>query len=174
MSYPQHPADSSDPGSAGQPGVGRYAEGSPAPSSDPRRPWTVLVGCILAWVGSAIGVLLSAVALTLNEDSEILDDLPAGTDRADALATIQLQAGVLLVWCLAVLVLTFFAYRRARWAAITLLVLAGLVALAVLLNLLLGGSAAGLPILAWSVASAVLIYRTQASRDWFDARAAAR
>ncbi|MBA3309902.1 MAG: hypothetical protein H0U28_07545 [Nocardioidaceae bacterium] len=174
MSYPEYPANSSNPGTAGQQGVGHSAQGHPAHQPDARRPWTVLVGCILAWVGGALGVFLSAFAFTRNQDSEILDDLPAGTDRGDALAAIQAGAGVLLVWCLIVLVLAFFAFRGVRWAAIALLVLAGLVALAVLLNLLLAGSSAGIPILAWSVASAVLIYRTPASKDWFDVRAAAR
>lgn len=155
MSYPQCGEDSAQPLVA-------------------RRPWTVLVGCILAWVGGAFGVLSGAYSLTLDEGSQFIDDLPDDVDRADALATIQLNASMLLGWCLIVVVMAFLAFRGARWAAITLLVMAGVVSLVALLNLLLAGSVTGLPGLVWSVGSAVLIYRTKASKDWYDAHAAAR
>ncbi len=52
--------------------------------------------------------------------------------RDQVLALLWLMSAVIIVWCLAAMVLAFFAYRRANWARITLVVSA---AMALLLSL---------------------------------------
>ena len=157
-------------GGYGQP----YAQQALAPDQTLRRPGTVVAGCIMAWVGSAIGLVMGLFFVTITEDSAIFDDYDFGMSRSDAVTMFQLTGGFMIVWCLLVIAMAIFAFRGARWAALTLLVMAGITAVMTLVNAFSGGGGGGLAGVAWAVASAFLIYQTRSSKEWFAAKSAQR
>lgn len=177
QSYAQH--EGAVPPQQGQPEYGGYgqpyAQQAFLPSDQgPRRPGTVLAGCIMAWVGSAIGLAMGLFFVTITEDSAVFDDYDFGMSRSDAVTMFQLTGGFMIVWCLLVIVMAVFAFRGARWAALALLVMAGLTTVMTLVNAFTGGGGGGFAGVAWAVASALLIYQSQSAKEWFAAKAAQR
>lgn len=189
---PPPPPPSSSPSSSGEPRA--YAGfGSPAPTGQPwappsaspyaapgaaasaARPAAVVWACALTWVTSglvAIGMALSALVFALDPDpvfAELRRQQPelleAGVSR-DLLVTgvITLAAGA-VVWCLAAVVVAWFAFRRARWAHVTLLVFAAAAGAVSLLGTLLGSFPLVVPLFACVAAVALLSRRPV--RGWF-------
>lgn len=177
QAYGQHEA--AVPPQQGYPeygGVGQpYAQQAfLAGGEGPRRPGTVIGGCIMAWVGSAIGLVMGLFFVTITEDSQIFDDYDFGMSRSDAVTMFQLTGAFTIFWCLLVAVMAVFAFRGARWAAIALVVMAGITTVMTLINAFSGGGGGGFAAVAWSVTSAALIYQTQSAKRWFEAKAAER
>jgi hypothetical protein len=129
----------------------------------------VLAGCVLAWVGATVGVLSGLFFISVDENSQIFDDLAGGMSRSEAADVMQVTGILTLVWCLVVAVVAIFAFRAARWAGIALLVMAGLVGLLTVYNLLAAGGGSGVVGFAWSAASAYLVYLHPRSKEWFAA-----
>ncbi len=180
--YPGSSPPGSAPYEAGQPQQGYPAFGagpgaSGVPPTEVKRPGTVLAGCILAWVGSVFGLLLGVLFLSLSENSSVFDDLDGDMNRADLVDALRITGGVLLAWCLVVFVLAVLAFRGAKWAAITLVVMAGVMAAFGLIGVV-SGSGQGVLGLLWAAASATLIYLNRPAKQWYaavaDRRAATR
>lgn len=141
------------------------------------RPGAVLWACVLTWTLSglvALGMLASAVVIALSPDL-IMDELrrqepSLAADLSEDLlvATTVAMAVVLVVWCAAAIVFAWFAFRRARWAQVTLLVSAG-IAGAVCLLATLAGSFPLLLILAGCGVTFSLLLRPEV-RAWYASR----
>jgi hypothetical protein len=161
----------------GYPEYGGY--GSPQqpfypPADRSTRPVTVLIGCIMAWVGSAVGLLMGALFLSITEDSALFDDVDLDMNRADTVDVLNLAGAFLVGWCLIVVVMAFLAFRGAKWAAITLLAMAGIMVALTLVSMVTGGGGQGIVGLIWAGVSAALIYLNRPAREWFAAKAEAK
>jgi hypothetical protein len=172
---PGHPL----PEQAGYPEYGAY--GSPhaqqafqAPGYGPKRPVTVLIGCIMAWIGAGFGILIGLVLLSISEDSSVFDEVDLDMSRSDVVDLMHVTGAFLAALCLIVIVMAVFAFRGAKWAAITLVVMAGIMVVLTLVSMVTGGGAQGAPGLIWSVVSGVLIYLNRPAREWFEAKSAAK
>jgi hypothetical protein len=135
------------------------------------RPTLVFAGCIMAWVGSAIGLLIGAFLVTISSTAPALDTV-AAADRADMASALHLVGGILLVWCPLVIVVAMFAYRGARWAALTLVGMAGAYLVMSIVSLATSSTAQGGLALLWTAVSAGLVFAPPTSRAWFNRMAA--
>jgi hypothetical protein len=177
QAYGQH--DGPRPQQEGYPEYGGLAHpvvphSYPGLVQPPRRPGLVVAGCVMAWLGSTLGLLSGFFFVSLTEDSAVFDDLDMGMSRADAVTLFQITGAFLIVWCLAVAVMAVFAFRGARWAAIALQVMAVVMALVSIANWATSGSPQGAFGMVWALASAALIYQNRPAKDWFAAMTAAR
>jgi hypothetical protein len=148
----------------------------PLPDENPirvDRPASVYAGCVMAWIGSVIGLIIGGFLVSIASTSPALDTV-AAPDRADVASSLHVVGGILLVWCPIVIVVAVFAYRGARWAALTLLGMAGAYVLASIVSLATNSTAQGGLALIWTAVSAGLVYVPRSSREWFAAMGARR
>jgi hypothetical protein len=155
--YPQQPYPGQYAGQYGHPAPYPLSQEPPPP---PGRPVQLLIGSILAWVGCGLGLVVSIGLLSIASSDDSFEDLDKG-----ALTTAAL---LLLVLCLVVPILVFFAFRGSLGAAIAVVVIGGLFALIQLYSLVMGNGGAVVG-LAWVVASAALIL--VGAREWKQQRA---
>lgn len=145
----------------GQPSQGQAPYGQPyfgaRPADQDRRPLTVTVAALVTWVFSGLmllGLVLSAADIPSMRD-EIVSQLEqnpgfqnSNLTVDDVVALIWVMLAVTFVWAVAALVLAWFAFRRANWARIALVVSAGATAFFTLIGaiqqpvLLVAGAAA--------------------------------
>lgn len=138
--------------------------------SAPRRPGTLLAGCIMTWIGSSLGLLVGVALVAAGSSDEFLTELPSNVDRADAQSLFQVIGAVVIVWCLLTLVFSILAFTGKRWAAIVLVVLGGLWVAFSLYGMATGGGGvqALLSIVYVGVASLLVLL---GSKEWFDHKA---
>lgn len=172
------------PGYAGPPGGGPQY-GQPQPGGYPpgpqqfgapnpyvahqqalKRPGTVLAGSIMTWVGCTIGVLVGLVMGLAVQDSDLQGMVPAGDISIYRAAALGVAA-----WCVLVAIVSIFAFRGSKAAAITLVVMGGLIAVLQLISVIQGQGTAIVGLL-YIVACVNLIFTMQPSRAWYNARAA--
>jgi hypothetical protein len=168
MSLPQFPGDSREP----DPGF----HFPPIPDDYWRRlvrPPSVFAGCVMAWLGSSLGLVIGIVLITIGPGSPALQNV-AAADRSDVAHTLGVLGVVLAVWCPIVIVVTYFAYKGDQRAALALVAMAGVYLLVALVSLAFGAGAQGGPGLIWTIVSAGLVYAPAASRAWFSAKSAER
>ncbi|MEI5674235.1 MULTISPECIES: hypothetical protein [unclassified Nocardioides] len=157
----------------GAPQPGPY--GAPRPPASARPP-AVLWACVVAWSLSglvAAMMLMTAIVVGLapdlvleevrRRDASLADEL---TD--DRLAATAVVAVLLVVWSVAASVVTWFAFRRARWGQMALLVSAGGAGAVCLLGVAVGSLPLVLP-LAGCVAAFALLMRPEV-RAWYAGR----
>jgi hypothetical protein len=164
------PAVPPPPSASQQPGGYPYpADNQPPPYREPSsRPATVTAGCVMAWIGGAIG-LLGGIALgALPSDAQVFERFD---DPEAAASTLRTTGYFYAAWCVVVLVLAVLAFLGRRWAAVSLLVMAGALLLLTLFAAI-QGQPTGLWSGLWSLLSALLIYRIGDSKAWFDRMAA--
>lgn len=167
--YPQ-PGQYPQAGQNPQPGQYQPGQYQPAggPGGPPRgpRPGTVIGASVMAWVGSALMILLGVVFLLAGA----LDPAELGLS-ADEAAIIQdfatIFGAVALIWGLLVVVMAALAFRGANWARWVLIVLGGLAILGSLINII-SGAVAAIASLLWVGAAVALLLAPQ-SRAWFRA-----
>ncbi len=150
-----------------------YAAGSAVvPVAAARRPAAVAWACVLTWLCSATAfVVLGVTIAALVADPGIIDDARRqNADLVDADLTdavlrnaVYATAAVVMGWCAVAAVLAALAWRRVRWAAIALVVSAGVAGGLCLLTLV--GSLALLLPLAACAATVALLLRPE-SRGW--------
>ena len=148
-------------------------EPGPEPADPDVRPRLLKIGCALTWLGCVIGIVGGVSLVMVDEDSSYFDNLDPEVDRADAAAALQTIGIALAIWCVAVAVVAFLAFRGARWAATTLLIMAIVFAAIGLLNLL-AGNPYGLLAPLWALGAGYLVARHPTSRAWYDAVASRR
>lgn len=184
--YPGPPeAPSAEPrpypgfGSAPAPYVGAPGPGAPGTPSAPaaKRPAAVVWACSLTWALSglvAVGMALSALVIALSPDL-VMDELrrqePSLADDVSEdllVGTAIVMAAVLVVWCSGAVVVAWFAFRRASWAQVTLVVSAA-VAGAVCLVGTLAGSFPLVVLLAGCSVTVALLLRPEVRR-WYAGR----
>ena len=110
-----------------------------APAARPPRPGAVVTACVITWVCCAFTALLSILlvaVLAVDADglfAEMQRQNPDLTDQGVSDATLQSATWatgiVCLVWALVSGALAVLAFQRMRWAAVALVVSAGVVAL---------------------------------------------
>ena len=170
MSNPQYPGQPEQYPSGGAYPGGQYPAGSgygsygerPAPS----RPGTLLAGCILTWVGSALGLLLGIGLLALSGSKDLFDAFPDSTARDDAELIAQTTGVLLIVSCLLALLFSILAFAGKRWAAIALTALGALWILLAIYGLVTGGGGSSALPIVWIGLSVGLVMA--ASKEWFD------
>jgi hypothetical protein len=149
-----------------------------APADPDRRPGTVTAGTAVTVAGSGLaalclGFMLTALLLSRDRVDEAVADDPdlqeLDFDVAAAVEIFQWVVTGMLLWCVAAMVLAFFAHPRSRMARMTLTVSAGLAAL---VSGLLGVLAI-FPFL-WTAASVatVVLLNTGSAGEWFRERPA--
>lgn len=132
-------------------GQGPYAGGYPPapPTPRDRRPTNVTIATWLTWGLSAFtlfGFVMVAFVLLVARDDFLsqVEQNPTLQDQLDGIDPDQIIAGlwvvvvISLVWCLAAIVLAWFAFRGANWARIVLVVSAGATALFSILSFPVG------------------------------------
>lgn len=149
----------------------------PAPAPPARRPTSVVWACALTWAFSglvAVGMLLSAVVIAVSPEL-VLDELRKQDPQLAEDVTEDLLVGsaigtavVLIVWCVAASVVAFFAFRRAGWAQITLLVSAAVAGVGCLVGVAIGTFPLLVPLLGCAMTIGLLNRREV--RAWFAAR----
>ncbi|WP_244930321.1 hypothetical protein [Nocardioides sp. W7] len=173
-------------GNAPQPHQAPLAPGAPAPyqphgaarpGAPGPRPPAVLWACVLTWVLTTLiagGMLLTAVVVGLSPElvldevrrreptmaDDITEDMLVGTAIA--------MAAIVVLWCVAAAVLAWFAFRRAQWAQVSLLVSAGAAAACCLLGAGVGTFPLLVPLAACAVTFSLLL-RPEV-RAWYAAR----
>jgi uncharacterized membrane protein len=155
----------------GQQGGYGYGATSPFATDPHKRPGTVVTALVLTWVGVAVMLVLGAGALAVYDSRAIIDDIlrQAPTEfpvsAGEVSDFLQVTGIVLLVWGLATLMVSIFAWRRANWARIVLSVMAVLYIAFQMFTLINGNPTVLVPIL-WVVAIIVLLWVPQ-SRQWY-------
>ncbi len=99
----------------------------PLPDESPirlDRPPAVFAGCVMAWVGDIIGLVVGIFLLFMPSNSPALDAY-SPSDRAHVASALHVVGGTLIVWCPIVILVAVFAFRGARWAPLALMVMAG-------------------------------------------------
>jgi hypothetical protein len=139
----------------------------------PDRPPSVFAGCVMAWIGGVGGCVFGAALVSLAADSPALKSV-AASDRADFTSSLHLVGWIFVVWSPLVILVAAFAYKGAKWAAMTLVGMAVACVLASLVGLATGSSAQGGLGLIWVLASTALVYLPPSSRRWFADMAARR
>ncbi len=138
---------------------------SHAAYTPPSRPGTVLAGCVMSWVGGAFGALIGIALVSASGSKSFQDQLNVTSEGASSLRLIGV---VVVLWCLLVIGLAVQVFRRKRWAAIALAVMAGIFTVFSVVNMVASGSPSGLVGVLWSVAAAAVVFN--GSREWFAAR----
>lgn len=148
-----------------------------APAPPARRPASLVWACALTWALSglvAVGMLLSAVVIAVSPEL-ILDELRKQDPQLAEDVTEDLLVGtaigmavVLVIWCVAASVVVFFAFRRAGWARITLLVSAAVAGVGCLVGVAVGTLPLLVPLVGCAVTFGLLNRREV--RAWFAAR----
>ncbi len=135
------------------------------PYAPPDRPGTVLAGCIMSWVGAAFGGVIAIALIFASGDPDFQDQLNITSEGA---ASLRLIAIFIVLWCLLVAGLAVQVFRRKRWAAIALAVMAGIFTIFTVVNMVSSGTPSGLVGVAYAVAAVVLLFN--GSRTWYAAR----
>lgn len=152
----------------------------PQPQADPdKRPASVTAAAWITWVLSALtvmGFVLVGVVLVAMRDEFVrqLEDRVAsdpnfrdqlgGVSTSRLLDAVWIVGGVSVLWALAAMVLAWFAYRRANWARIVLVVSAAITALFTI---------AGLPVTILHTLGAVAVVAllfVGGANEWFSRR----
>lgn len=133
------------------------------------RPGTVIAGCVLAWIGSALMIVLGLIILIAGGTLTASDLGLSGADSAGLMAVIGIFGGIFLVWGLIVVLGAVFAFRGAKWGRMLLTVL-GAIFLVFGIMGLTTGEASGLIGVAWVAASTVLLW-LPASTAWYNSKA---
>lgn len=155
--------------------MGQYTSGGvPGGAGRGPRPGTVTGASIMAWIGSALMILVGVVFLLAGA----LDPADLGAEvglSADEAAFIQdfatIFGAVALIWGLLVVVMAVLAFRGANWARWVLIVLGALAIIGSLINII-SGAAAAIGSFLW-VAIAVALLLAPKSRDWYRAGSSA-
>jgi hypothetical protein len=169
----------------GQPTQNQPPYGKPyfgAPQLTDQRPVTVTIAAWVTWVFAGLtilGFVLTAFAMVAAPDDMVrtmeqdpsMRDLNVTTDQI--VAALWVVGAIALFWAVAAMVLAWFAYRRANWARITLVVSAGITALFSLLSLAVTAA----PILlmqALSSGAVIVLLFVGGANDWYARRAGAQ
>jgi hypothetical protein len=162
------------PGESPEPSLRYHFPPLPDPDSTLlERPSWVFAGCVMAWVGGVLGCIIGGFLVSIASTSPALDTV-AAADRADVASSLHVVGGILLVWCPLVIIVAVFAYRGARWAALTLVGMAGAYGVASIVSLMTSSTAQGGLALVWAAVSAGLVYLPPSSREWFNRMTARR
>jgi hypothetical protein len=122
---------------------GYYGAGGPFAPDPNRRPGAVVGALVMTWIGVAFMVLIGLVCLAFAGSQELVEAFSTelrdqGITVAELTLLLRVVGGVLLVWGLIVGTVSVFAWRRANWARIALIVMAALYGVLQLLALLAG------------------------------------
>ena len=142
------------------------------PRPAPRRPGTLIAGCVMTWVGGVSGILGGLSYLVAAGSEDAIEDFSSDTVTADEAQTLlQTIGSLILVWSLIAVVLALFVFFGRRWAALALAVVGGLFTVLSLVSVPSSGVQA-LVGAAWVIAACALILN--GSREWFRYRARVR
>ena len=164
----------------GQQPYGRPPYGAPSSVDRDARPMTVTVAAWITWVLSGLTLaffLLVTFALVAAQDQlgPLIDDALRQVEgdaamgqydftRDDVVAAMWIMVVIAMFWAVAAIVLAWFAYRRANWARILLVVSAGFTLL-----LSLPTFPAGL-LQTLGAATVVILLFTGGANQWFARR----
>lgn len=147
-----------------------------------RRPNAVVWACVLTWIFSAVAILgMAAAAAALAIDPQPLIDRAReqnpelssqGVTDNLLLGTTFAMIGALVLWCISAIVLAVFAFRRAEWARIMLVICAGTAAAISFVGLILGAFLLAFSLIG-AVATVALLIRPDV-RPWFRTSRSAR
>jgi hypothetical protein len=146
------------------------------PEHDPaqfKRPRTVLIGCVMAWIGAAVSIYGGLRSLAINRDSSVMDDVDPD-QISSTLQSYHAVGWVSLVWGVLLVLFALQAFLGARWAATALVSMAGVVLLFGLLSLTSNFAPEGAIVTMWSITSATLVRYREDSRNWYATLAEAR
>ena len=155
---------------------GPYGSAPAARAVPDERPAAVRWACVLTWAfaGFTFSVLTLTVLVALTQPDTLLEevrkqnaDLAAqGITEGELTTALYVMAAVIMVWSLAALALSVFAWRRVRWAWLALIVSAACASLLCLVMLV--GSVLMVVPMAACAAAVSLLLRPEARR-WYAA-----
>jgi hypothetical protein len=138
-----------------------------------KRPQSVLIGCVMAWVGAAVSMYGGLRSLSIDKTSSLFDDVDPD-DISSQLQSYHVIGWVSIVWGLLIVLFALQAFLGARWAANALVAMAAVVLFFGLLSLISSFAPEGVGVTVWSICSATLIRLRETSRQWYTALAEAR
>ena len=127
-----------------------------------KRPVTLVIGCVMAWVGGGLGLIGGIILGALPADADFFTK--RFDDPAAAASVVHTVGYLYAAWSLAVIVVAVFAFLGRRWAALTLVVMAAVILVLTLISALRGPST-GIISGIWSAVSAALVYRRPVSSE---------
>lgn len=145
-----------------------------------KRPRSVSVGCIMAWIGATLLLPIAGVWLAVDADSDFIqpDDTVAEADRADAIDTAVNAAhvfgGFIGVWAITLAVLAYFVWRGRRWGATGLLTMAVLLLAITIPSLFTAYVSGTILACAYSFIVVRLVRFAEPAKDWYRALGEAR
>jgi hypothetical protein len=174
---PPQPYGQPAPQQYGQQPYGQPYYGAPRRPVDPdQRPTTVSIAAWITWGLSAltaVGLVIAGIALTvggqdlvrqLEQDPTYRELQNVPTDQLIAGTWVLIAVG--LFWSVAAMVLAWFAYRRANWARVTLVVSSAITALFSLLTFPVG------ILQTFGAAAVIALLFTGGANEWYARRAA--
>ena len=151
--------------------------GAVRPSAPGRRPGAVLWAAVLTWVMSGLmagGMVMATVVIGLSPEL-VMDEVrrrePTMADDITEdmlLGTMIAMAAIVVLWCAAAAVFAWFAFRRASWGRVALMISAGVAAACCLLGAAVGSFPLLVPLAACAVTVSLLL-RPEV-RAWYSAR----
>jgi hypothetical protein len=169
--YPHAYGSPAYPGHQGYPAYPGYP-GYPSPADPDRRPPQTVAAHVLTWVGSGLGIMTGAFFVFAASSPQVIDlvmqQLPANAvpNRDDFVRSLRIGGALTALWSVAVVVVSVFSWRRARWAHLGLSVMGAAYLVAQAVSLVLMGQVAVLLTLSWVSAVIVLLW-WPASRQWY-------
>jgi len=134
-----------------------------------KRPQSVLIGCIMAWIGCARLAFGAYDWTQADSTSSVINQDASPADIDAAVQGLHFFGGVVGFWALVLLTLSMLAFWGHRWAATGLLVLAGISVLVALVGLLTALLSWFVTAAIWSVVSASFVRLREPSKEWYRA-----
>jgi len=134
-----------------------------------KRPQTVLIGCVMAWIGCARLGYEAFTLLRVNENSSGIDQ-----DQTAKQIDIDVQAAhglgiVIIFWLLLILTFSILAFLGRQWAGTALVAMAAFFGALALVSLVTAFAPSTFTAAFWSAAAVTMIRLREPSKDWYRA-----
>jgi hypothetical protein len=134
-----------------------------------KRPQSVLIGCIMAWVGCARLIYAAINWLLVDENSSGIDQTQSATQIDVDVQAAHGVGVVIIVWTILILTFSILAFVGRQWAATTLVMMAALFGLLALVSLVSAFAPSTFLAAFWSASCVTLLRLREPSRDWYAA-----
>lgn len=132
----------------------------------PRRPTPLLIGCIMAWLGSIVLLYSGLRTFRISASSSLFSDVAAKDLHKEV--TLTHHIGLISIgWGLVLAVATALAFAGTRWAATVMAAMGAMVAVLLIWSLFSGFVAAAFFVTSWSVLSVTLVRFIEPSKQWY-------
>jgi hypothetical protein len=152
----------------------QMAYGRDHPAVQEVRPRSIVVGCVMTWVGAVVLMVYALLAVAVDENSSVFGDDMSQSDIETGVDAYHIIGVAFAIWSVLLIVFTLLALRGRQWAGTALLVMAIVVSVLALGSVFLTFSPGFFLTGAYSGLAGFLIRRNEPARNWYAARAVVR